>query len=491
MKILFVAMHNSIHTARWINQLEGTGWDVHLFPVEPEIALPHFDLCNVTLYRPQEYESHKVQDSIKIVSFESLIFSERAKTSLTEFGLVSLAHILGLVIKQLKPHIVHSMEMQHAAYLTLEAKMILGEKFPPWIYSCWGSDIYYFQQFEEHRPRICDVLASCDYLFTDTYRDVDLAKRYGFKGELLGVYPGVGGYKIDEMRSLVSFIPPSQRKTIVIKGYVGWVYRPFVVLDALETCADFLRGYEIVIYQPCSDELVQRAHEICEKSGARLRLLSHRPHAEVVKLFGAARIALASSISDGTPNSMLEAMVMGAFPIQSDTVSTRDWVDDGVNGFLVAPEDVAGFSIAIKKALTNDLLVDMAAESNIEKLKNQIDYGVIQPEIITKYTEVISATPKMLSQFFCSAVINNQVRAQKLRNLEQIFQDLGQRYQSLAQQYQDLEQRNQSLVQQYNELKQTKAVKFAEAIAAYPLVRKFFLYIYRVTIKIHSSFKEK
>jgi len=41
--ILFVAMSGSIHTARWINQLEGHGWDIHLFPsldqgvVHPEL----------------------------------------------------------------------------------------------------------------------------------------------------------------------------------------------------------------------------------------------------------------------------------------------------------------------------------------------------------------------------------------------------------------------------------------------------------------------
>ena len=32
MKILFVAMSDTIHTARWIGQLAGLGWDVHLFP---------------------------------------------------------------------------------------------------------------------------------------------------------------------------------------------------------------------------------------------------------------------------------------------------------------------------------------------------------------------------------------------------------------------------------------------------------------------------
>ena len=34
MKILFVAMGNSIHLARWISQINDEGWDIHLFPTE-------------------------------------------------------------------------------------------------------------------------------------------------------------------------------------------------------------------------------------------------------------------------------------------------------------------------------------------------------------------------------------------------------------------------------------------------------------------------
>ena len=48
MRILFVAMANSIHTARWINQLADQGWDIHLFPVEDKGIHP--DLRNLTTH---------------------------------------------------------------------------------------------------------------------------------------------------------------------------------------------------------------------------------------------------------------------------------------------------------------------------------------------------------------------------------------------------------------------------------------------------------
>ena len=32
MRILFVAMADSVHTARWISQIDDQGWDIHLYP---------------------------------------------------------------------------------------------------------------------------------------------------------------------------------------------------------------------------------------------------------------------------------------------------------------------------------------------------------------------------------------------------------------------------------------------------------------------------
>ena len=32
MKILFIAMSESVHTSRWINQIKNQNWDIYLFP---------------------------------------------------------------------------------------------------------------------------------------------------------------------------------------------------------------------------------------------------------------------------------------------------------------------------------------------------------------------------------------------------------------------------------------------------------------------------
>jgi glycosyltransferase involved in cell wall biosynthesis len=105
---------------------------------------------------------------------------------------------------------------------------------------------------------------------------------------------------------------------------------------------------------------------------------------------GRSRIAISSGLTDGTPNAMLEAMIMGAFPVQSDTISTAEWIDDGQNGFLIPPEDPQAIAGAIRKALTDDRLVNGAAELNERLTAARCDYNIIQPQVIAMYEKVLS-----------------------------------------------------------------------------------------------------
>ena len=48
MKLLFVGSAFSVHTPRWLAQLQDTGWDLHFF--DPTNGLIHEELRDVTLY---------------------------------------------------------------------------------------------------------------------------------------------------------------------------------------------------------------------------------------------------------------------------------------------------------------------------------------------------------------------------------------------------------------------------------------------------------
>jgi glycosyltransferase involved in cell wall biosynthesis len=359
-KILFVAMPESIHTCRWLNQLADTDWELHLFPVY----------------------SVAVRPDIKRVIFHDYVPEDKGR-------FYNRAVALAELIEELRPDIVQSLEMQHGAYLTQKAWEYFNGERPQWIYNCWGNDIYYYQHDAKHRERIQAILPQVDNLITDCKRDHELAYQHGFKGGFLGVYPGGGGYHIDVLRKAMSGSSPSKRKTIVVKGYYGELYRPFTVLDALKRCQELLHDYTIVIYLP-SPEVVEYARSLFEGTNIHFSVFERTLHANVIRLFGLARVSLACHISDGTPNTMLEAMIMGAFPVQSNTGATAEWIQHGQNGFLPDPEDVDGYTLALQEALLNDTLVDSAAEYNYALMKQKVDYEPIQKKLIAMYEELYS-----------------------------------------------------------------------------------------------------
>jgi hypothetical protein len=56
------------------------------------------------------------------------------------------------------------MEIQHAGYLTLAARAKLSSRFPTWVVSNWGSDIYLFGRLSEHQQKIKAFMSACGFL---------------------------------------------------------------------------------------------------------------------------------------------------------------------------------------------------------------------------------------------------------------------------------------------------------------------------------------
>jgi glycosyltransferase involved in cell wall biosynthesis len=153
-----------------------------------------------------------------------------------------------------------------------------------------------------------------------------------------------------------------------------------------------LGGYEVWIYSASPDVAV--AAELFAKStGIRVTLLpKDTSHAEILSRHGRAKISIGLSISDAISTSLLEAMVMGAFPIQSWTACADEWIEDGRTGLLVPPDDPETVETAIRKALTEDGLVDRAQEENLRVAAQRLDRERIRPMAVGIYNQVVAET---------------------------------------------------------------------------------------------------
>lgn len=390
MKVLIVAMAESIHIARWISQISDQRWDIHLFP-SIDYGRVHPELKNVTVYH-SIYGRQK--EKLSNIKFNGIPVISRGLAHIGRFIINELipdyrSIQLWRVIKKLKPDIIHSIEIQNAGYLTLKVKKSFKGNFPPWIITNYGSDIYLFGRLKEHEEKIKEVLSQADFYSCESQRDIELAKLYGFKGKTLPVFPNTGGFDLKLISNLRQSGFVSERRIIMLKGYQGWAGRALVGLRAIERCADILKRYEIVMYGAAPEVLI--AAELFEKStNVPVKIIPQgATHEKILSYHGKARISIGLSISDAISTSFLEALAMGSFPIQSHTSTANEWIENGKTGILVPPDDPDIIETAIRRALSDDDLVNNAAEINYKTVKERLDENIIKPKVVEFYKSVL------------------------------------------------------------------------------------------------------
>jgi len=396
MKLLIVAMANSVHTARWISLISGQGWDIYLFPtnsytsVHPE--MPPVKICSSKFLRflANRYKSKKTV--IKTNDF--LLNGNSGKISwadvVKKFLPDKQTEKLSRVIRKIKPDLIHSLHIQEAGYLTLEAKKRYKGTFPKWLVTNWGSELNLFGNISGHKEKIIYVLSNCDYLSGECSNDIKIAKKLGFKGRFLPVIPNSGGFDFEKINRIKNPTLASDRKNIMLKGYQNWAGRALVGLRALRRCSDVLKDYRILIYSVYTIDIIIAAELFTKETGIETLIIPiGTSHDEILSYHGSARISIGLSITDAISTSLLEAMVMGSFPIQSDTSCAGEWFKNGQTGILVNPEDPEDVEKAVRQALADDDLVNRAAQLNYDILFERLEYSKIKDKVVNIYKDLV------------------------------------------------------------------------------------------------------
>ena len=107
---------------------------------------------------------------------------------------------------------------------------------------------------------------------------------------------------------------------------------------------------------------------------------------DFLREFGKSRVYRGCSISDGVSTSFLEAIIHGAYPIQTNTSCAGEWI---TKGYIASLVDIDRSEIleAILRALHDDFLVDRAARVNLELALNDLSYTRIRDQALTFYMQ--------------------------------------------------------------------------------------------------------
>lgn len=390
MRLLFVADGRSPIALNWINYFSQHGHEVHLVsthPCSPQLTLASLNIIPVAF---GEVSEEKRQGSQGKASFLRRLLPVGLRTAIKQrlgpYSLPSAARQLQLLISEIKPDLLHAMRIPYEGMLAA-----LAEPACPLLVSVWGND---FTLHAPSTPRMRDltklVLNRVTALHTDCERDRRLAIAWGFSPQKPVItLPGAGGVQLEVFKPGLPPIDHEENAPLIInpRGVRAYVRNdtffeavPLVLAhepQARFVCPGMAGEYEIL-------NLVEKLD-----ISRSVTLLSRLPRENMATLFGQADIVVSVTEHDGTPNTLLEALACGCFPIAGDIETLREWITPGVNGFLVPPGDAQALANAILSALAQPELRNRAREINLQMIRQRADYTKVMPQAHAFYQKLI------------------------------------------------------------------------------------------------------
>ncbi len=396
--ILIVADGRSPTAQSWIENVESLGFTVSListFPCDPLEGLNHFHVLPIAFSRL----------SSKQAAGKTTTSKESHKTYIRQFTplLQKMRYLLGPLtllryketyqhhIINLKPDLIHA--------LRIPFEGMLGSYTPPgfpFIAATWGNDLTLHARgswLMRQYTRRC--LERADGLSSDTHRDVRLAHQWGLDPNAPTiVIPGSGGLDLEKIQASQGF----NAEKYGIPRENDWVVNPRGLRPGSVHQDVFFKAIPKVLSQRPETIFIcpglsgiPQAENWREKYAHQENtfLLPKLPQAELWALFNHSEIFVSPSSHDGTPNTLLEAMACGCFPVVGDIDSLREWLENGKNGLLVDPRDPDELASAILGALNRSEFRQKAADFNLNIIKKRAAQSATLPRIKNFYTQFL------------------------------------------------------------------------------------------------------
>jgi len=121
-----------------------------------------------------------------------------------------------------------------------------------------------------------------------------------------------------------------------------------------------------------------------------VELLPPLAHAQMADGFRRAQIVASPSIHDGTPNTLLEGIACGCFPVAGDLESVREWITPGENGLLFDPTSAQSTADAIVAAIDDKSLRQKAADLNQNIIATRAEYQANMQRVEDFYGKAVA-----------------------------------------------------------------------------------------------------
>ena len=380
MRLLFIADGRSPTALSWLRHWIETGHQTHLastFPCDPPPGLASFHILPVAFGGMAGEQNNNTVGSTHTSGFV-LRFRGRLRPLRYVLGPLSLPPYQArfrTLVGEIRPDLVHAMRIPFEGMLANATPEGI-----PLVVSIWGNDM----TLHAHgsilmRSLTRRTLRRANGLIADAARDIRLGHEWGFAPDRPTlVVPGAGGIRFDEIEAASrSGTLPEELPDVPIvvnpRGQRPGSLRQDVFFQSIPLVLEKI-PQALFICPPLVGD-AESEHWV-ESLGIRsnTKLWPRLDQAQMWVLFKKARVFVSPSIHDGTPNSLLEAMACGCFPVVGNIESMQEWIAPGVNGLLVDAASPRALANGIIAALENPALCATAKNENTRIITERAEY---------------------------------------------------------------------------------------------------------------------
>jgi len=393
-RILFIALAQSTHTHAWVRLLTDYEINVRVFGIDKTEAPDNFEFPTYSFTHKYE-KNNKSQNIIinslrRLIKIFSRIFVKKYSLRYEDIE----GRWLSGIINRWKPDIIHTLGLDPAsfAFYRIKNEFLLSNSFK-WVVTLRGGPEFALKRLlPREAKRINNVFSSCNQIIADNKINYKLACKLGLEPSKLasiGVVPGAGGVDVDELFPLRKELTSKSRTILYPKAYECPASKALPIFEALKISWGKINPCKIYMtsMMPETRMWFQSLPEYIRKS---CFIEDRIQQEELINLMATSRILLIPSLSDGIPNTLYEAMAVGAFPIVSPIDTIQSIVSNEKNVLFARnlyPKEIAD---ALIKAMTDDALVDRAVERNIELVKKIANRKLIKLRVIEYYRSLTS-----------------------------------------------------------------------------------------------------
>jgi hypothetical protein len=393
-RILFIGLGENTHTHSWIDLLEGAQFNVRLFSMPTGSPPDNWSVRTyVTSYHGPRTKTNTRTPLYPANSVQRFLKRQTARV----FGISDVESLAGRwlakILREWRPDIIHTLGIEQGGEFFLRVRRQFGlENIGKWVLQTrGGSDLALTHLNPVRRKQLVDILGACDQLSSDNENNFLIARELGVREDQLAKIapvPGTGGIDVESLRKNWQGVTSSRRTIVWPKAYDSAWGKMLPTFEALKMVWDHI--------QPCEIHMLSMNAEsnmwywsLPETIRRSCRPRERVARAEVLELLPKARVMLAPTLIDGIPNSLYEAMACGAFPILSPIETVLPVVKNEENVLFARnlyPNEIAA---ALARAMTDDVLVDTAAQKNLELVGRIASRDLIRPRVIEFYESLL------------------------------------------------------------------------------------------------------